>query len=330
MLTVDTIPNNLYNLGKEPPTFSQAPETDSSTSAPKMVDLTFSNWLDGVQKEPDPFTALCKKCQKVAEDVWTTQFKDESGNLIDAKLCYWDWDSTAFGTKQPGTFRYIELFENSSKKPLVYIRLSQDKIDGEWLWINKGDKVSGTQSTTMAKKISDAIRLTYYLADSAKTPMNIGGEMPIRVPLQVMRGYGYYGPTFTLASTTSTKSKVRIHETNRTLFYKQNPKKHEKDLTWLQNLKISDILKNIVKDNQESVEWLTETKKFYFKKEGDVTLQKLILKLYQTKEARADYECAYLTLLCTTELPRDTPEQKKYYNVIKALHHNMLMYANFT
>ncbi|MBS0634420.1 MAG: hypothetical protein JSR37_03040 [Verrucomicrobia bacterium] len=330
MLQVDTIPNNLCELVYT----TQTKDTDHSDStsaskAPKFVMLSFEALLEQAKLDTSPFHALCRMCNQVKENVWSTEFTHANGAKLDCVLTLSDeWDSTSFGTAQKGPFHYVELFQGNNR--LAYIRMSQDHVDGEWIEINKGDSITGQQAKELAEKVSRAMRLQIcYLADAAKVPMTIGGELSIRVPLQIMRGTGYYGPTFQLLKTLSTKSNVLIAGTTRTLYYKQNPKKHAEKLSWLQNLKITQIKDAIL--CPDAKKWLTATKKRHFAQQNEITLQQFIKGLYDKKEAaREDYEWACVHLLTFSQIPRTTKIQKQYYDATKSLLNDMLMFATFS
>lgn len=229
--------------------------THESSSEGTRSDITyidesqFINWLQSAERCPDPFAFLANRMNKTEAQNWNVYFSLTAQTAVECRLAVDVWDSTAFGQVQPGEFKYIELFEHnketgkSGEKALFTLRFSGDAKEGEWLWINRGDFVSGSWVKELAEKISRSMKIaTCYLADSSKVR-----DIAIRIPLQIMRGYGYYGPLFTIAEQYDSLSNVTITGSDELLKYNQNPQQHQTDLVWLQAVKVSQIFTTVFK-----------------------------------------------------------------------------------
>lgn len=313
-----------------------------SSSENTRADITYLNegqfitWLSDAERCADPFTHLTSRLQQVAEKNWNTYFTLTPQTTVECRLAVDAWDSTAFGQEQPGEFNYIELFEHnketakSAEKALFILRFSSDSKEGEWLWINRGDTVSGSQVMALAEKISRGVKITTcYLADSSKV-----NAIAIRIPLQIMRGYGYYGPLFTLAEKYNCVSNVTITGSDELLQYNQNPQQHQTDLAWLQAVKVNQIFTVVFKGCTAIQSKLSTIAKRHlpglrYMKDCGLTLQDFISMLYANKGKICDYEWACQTLLNHYIIPEETDLQKQYKRVMTTLDHNMLHVAHF-
>jgi hypothetical protein len=316
---------------------NQVPEQDSTQIlSPSFVRVTkpalapeerFTEWLELAKKEADPFKALIDK----TSDVFAFQLN--SGQKFLAKLREDIWDSTAFAQRQPGKFRYIELYEydSNSNSTLLHMRMSQDHSEGEWLWVRRGETISGNQVKAVAERISSAMRIQQcYLADTSKVKSSEGYDIAISVGLKVMQGYGYYGPRFTLVSTQMTPSDIMVN--GRRLIYNQNPKKHQRDIKWLQNLSIQTVSSEVLADASKQKKRLMAIAK-RANLAVDATLQALFKTLYAkrnaSKQATIDYEWANFNLLVPTNITQNSTFQRKYAKITKDLELKMLHCASF-
>ncbi len=300
----------------------QTSSSDLTESSDKITQNVFFSWLQELQKEQEPYKSLSERCASIK----TIQL--DSGASLTCKIYEKGWESTAFGEKKTGQFRYIDLFEeNETEKPLFRLRMSQDHQRGEWLWVNKGAKTSGKQVVVVAEKISRCMRIKKcFLADAATIKAKNGREMHIRMPLQIMRGYGLYGPLFTIANASHIVSNVLEFGSKKLLTYHQNAKQHQKDVEWMQKLKVSE-LKSIVKDEGRGL--LQELAQSAHA-DDNTTFQAFLEALYKTKEISEDYEKAVFLLFDFPNIGYVTKMQKKYFSVLNKLNHNMLMSASFT
>lgn len=348
---------NLLPNPSAPPVQVTSPRflnSNSAEVAPIQQD-TFYSLLSQAAKEVDPFVALTKHFAD-KEGYWTCIFQLDKGAHIECQLAWDTWSSTCFDKMKPGNFRYIDLYEHntitatSDNKPLVSIRISEDHKEGEWLWINRSISITGRQAIHLGEKISRAMKIEKcFLADTAKVKASDGiSEIAILVPQQIIQGHGYYAPLFTLFDTNKTtiKSPITISGFDKKLTFYQNPKTHQKDLTWLQALKIdalySDILKHRKEDRQAFASLLKRTipelNQVKVKLSTSFlgctwTLQKLISCLYSKRhdspQALLDYEWIYFHLLETPLQTCNTPIQQKYAQACRRLFANMLMHASF-
>lgn len=313
-----------------------------SSSENTRADIAYSSegqlitWLNDAERCSDPFSLLTSRLQQVADKNWNGYFTLTPQTAVECRLAFDVWDSTAFGQEQPGEFKYIELFEHNREttktagKALFILRFSSDSTEGEWLWINRGDTLPGSRVKELAEKISRSMKIvTCYLADSAKVD-----DIAIRIPLQIMRGYGYYGPLFSLAEKYNCKSNVAIFGSDEQLQYNQNPQQHQFDLAWLQAVKVNQLFTFVFKGCPAVQSKLSSVAKKHltglrYMKDCDATLQDFMRMLYADTRRSCDYKWACHTLLNQYLIPEETDLQKQYKRTLIALDHNMLHVAHF-
>jgi len=201
----------------------------------------------------------------------------------------------------------------------------------------------------LAEEISRAMKIkTCYLADTAKIGGEIGkGGIAIRVPLQIISGKGYYSPPFSLVHTENpVPSEIVIDGTIEKMYFDQDVKKHQKELAWLQGIKIKKIYHSILENRPEDQKsFLAIVERYYVVSEAEKVDSKKLLKkchwtfqqflslLYQQQKksqtALADYQWVYRRLFDTEHLSIGSKRQKRYFWIIERLFFNMLMSASF-
>jgi len=330
-------------------------KTEGDSQGPHYLDAQdFSQLLQQAHQEADPFLAFTNLIT-VKEGHWTCFIELDSGACVECQLAFDKWDTTTFGEERPGLFRFIEVFEHdretgiTEEKQLVSIRIDEGHHEGEWLWINRGKHISGRESKAIAEEISRAMGIeTCYLADTAKVPASDGKrDIYISVIQQVISGRGYYSPLFSLAHTEKPiLSAFTAGEDKKPLYYKQNVDKHQKELKWLRNLKISKIYENILKGSpqeQEELVAILERNKFAprnAKKDAEwilksrLSLQDMMKTLYMHKndgpQALSDYEWAHFTLLDATHIEMKSYLHNRYIWITEKLFFNRLLSASVT
>ncbi len=350
MIPVDTVADFFHSLRSsfDAMIFKNSDQRRDSleTSEAKVNYLTkdeFSAMLEEVKRENDPFTALAQKITRKKTQSCCI-VKLATNDFVECVLSEGKWDSTTFKNKQPGKFRFIKFFEYNSessthsKTKLVNIRISQDHSEGEWLSINKVKQITGNQAKELAEKVSRAMRIKKcFLTDSATVTLPNGVTIALRIPLQVIRGHGYYSPLFSMAKADKIDSLTTANSRTKTyLKFNQNPEKHQEELQWLQGLKILDVYNKIInKSAKDKKELSALAQRTYLVplNQCSHTLQDLMTTLYERKnnseQAQNDYVWASYHLITHTSLKGNSDIQIRYKNITKALDINMLLVASF-
>ncbi len=293
------------------------------TETKEKISLSvFTSWLEEVKKEKAPFKALSQRCAS------HITIELESGSTITCKLYEKAWESTAFGRVRKGTFCYIDLNDEESeqKDPLFRLRMSQDRQTGEWLWVNRGKELSGKKVMELAEKISRSMSIKKcFLADAATITTTSGKKMHIRIPLQIMKGHGFYGPLFSIANVNQMPSNVAMSGSEKKIEFHQDRSTHKKNVTWMQNLKVSEIQNLLTNDAKKQLIEILERNKIA----ETSTFQLLLETLYKSKESSPDYENTVFLLLDFPHLVSQTTRQKKYVNILGKLNTSMLLSASF-
>lgn len=359
-------------------------DIDSSTANLKSISSDdFQLLLRETQNSQDPFRFLLSHFTRklndphcVSSDVnneyWSCLIRLNNDSILECQLTFDEWSSTAFGKKKEGQFCYIELYDHdpltgkSEDKSLIAIRMSEDHQKGEWLWINRGNHIPGKQAKIMAEEISSAMRIKKcYLADSAKVSSIDGKDIAIRIPLQLIFGKSFYSNPFSLVNTKKPKLAGLIiydestsdleedlppgleRESSKPIEYNQNVEEHQKDLKWLQELKVKTIYQQILNKNADGQAHFAAlldryAPKINGKKGHPLSLfnrcnwsfQKLMATLYEAKkenpQALADYEWIYFNLLDYTQLTDESPIKERYAWTVEKLFFDMLMSADFS
>ncbi len=305
-------------------------------------------------------------------EYWSCLIRLDKDCVLECQLAHDKWSSTSFGKTKKGKFRYIELFDHdpatgkTENKSLITIRLSEDHQKGEWLWINRGKNIPGKKAKTMAEEISRAMKIKKcYLSDSATVTSIDGKDIAIRIPLQVIFGKGFYANPFSLVHTKKPKlAGLNINDDSTNDFedgsltgleqeasipinYDQNVDVHQKELKWLQELKVKTIYNQILnKGTENQVQFAALVERYAPKINGKKGLplslfnrckwsfRTMMKELYERKnkcpQALADYEWVYFNLLDYTKLTDASPIQERYAWFVEKLFFNMLMIADFS
>jgi hypothetical protein len=335
---------------------SETDLAEEETPSPAFIPYSeFKTLLQRAKETDDPFLYLRDHFAE-NDKSWSSIIQFSEDIYLECKITWDDWDSTCFGDKREGKFKYIECFEHDfnthhtdSNNQLLLIRITEDHQEGEWVSIHKSPKISGSQSKGIAEDISRAMKIkTCYLADCAETISKISKmKFRISIPLQIMNGTGYYCPSFMLCNK-KIKSAIVIDEMKDSpdnfIMFNQNVKTHQSELAWARTLPVKVLHDEILNKKYQQL-FRDLLKKHHptlsrTKEKNDVFLQKcpwlfkdLVTELYtkskNTKRALADYEWVYDRFLVHDNLDEETDIQNRFKNIIEKLFFDMLHSANF-
>ncbi len=314
----------------------------------------FQQMLYEAKHESDPFFALADRFTKM-DGYWSQVIQLEEDAFVECQLALDAFDSTCFGKKQRGKFRFIEVFEynpetkTASSQQLISIRMNRDHSEGEWLSINRGEKIAGRTSKAVAEEISYAMRIkTCYLGDTAQVAAATSeGKIAIRIPLQIMSGKGYYSPPFSLVQTEEPiLSRFETPDPDYPFYFVQDAAEHLEALKWLQDRKISQIYEEVLKGKAEDKKKLRSILLRHYpkaakKKRRDSvlrrcqwTLREFLKVLYDRRaasyQALADYEWAHFHLLDFSKFSEGGTTEGRYSRALEKLYFNQLMSADFS